>query len=112
MDRTVFVKAYSKAPLFGPNRLGVIDRFFCRRIAANWDTVINIEVDGQTYPTTVGAEVAQEILMRAVAEGVLPASSLQVGGPQIDWDRLIDFIAKLLPLIIEFLKAIVLIFGL
>ena len=113
MDRAIFVKSYVRAPWVGPNRLGLIDRFFCRKIASNWDKEIEIELDGKKYVTTVGNEVTNEILMQAVAAGVLPSSVMVAEvQPTIDWEKLIDFISKLLPLIIEFIKALVLIFGL
>lgn len=112
MDRNVFVKAYVRAPLVGPNRLGIIERLICRRVALNWNKEKEIVLeDGTAYKTTVGNEVTQEILMHAMAAGAITAAEFS-NPVTIDWDKLIEFISKLLPLIIEFIKALILIFGL
>lgn len=85
--------------------VGPFDRLRWLRVLRNWSKTIKDPSTGEFV--TVGEAFEHFVVVRAVAESVLSPETVTV-----DWEKLADFLERILPLIIEFVKALVAIFSL
>jgi len=105
--RPVLLRTVVRAPLVGPGSVGLIDRLRVYRVVKNWNR--EIVLDGEKV--TVGQAVESELLARAAMLNVITAE--QMNNPEgIDWEKFADFLERILPLILEFIKALISIFAL
>ena len=68
-----------------------------------------VAVTGMGWVTPLGADIETVCIEEGIACGAIPPQA-ENDPSQINWDGLLEFLKELLPLIIEFLKAIMIIF--
>lgn len=97
--RGVFIAECEKARK--ERKIGVLEMIRCKRVWRNWDKPCPDDPD-----VTVGEAVADEISMQLVANAMVASPE------EINWDAIAEFLQKILPLILEFIKMLLPLFAL
>jgi hypothetical protein len=59
---------------------------------------------------TIGQQIEAFVAEKAIVAGVIVGETQKLAAGEINWDELLDFLKELLPLILEFIEALMVLF--